>query len=124
MENLIESIKNAVTAGSSDEARAIGAQACRTILVALEARAGEPLKAPTASAAPEIASSPLHAAVSALRGLPPDQLVDLAIARLKAALPPGTEAPQVRRLAVPLVPVGALPLGHERDHAAHRSAAT
>ena len=70
------------------------------------------MKAATvAPAASSLEVSPLHAAVSALRGMPPDQLLDLAIARLKAALPPGTEAPPVRRLAVPLVPVGALPGG-------------
>lgn len=52
-------------------------------------------------------SSTLQAAVVALRGMPPDQLLDLAIARLKAALPPGSEAPQVRRLSVPLVAIPA-----------------
>lgn len=35
-----------------------------------------------------------------------NQLLDLAIARLKAALPPGTDAPPVRSLNVPLVAVG------------------
>lgn len=107
MENLIESIKNALASDASEDARASGAQACRTILAALETPAGEPLATATVSSStttPE--SSPLLAAVAALRGLPPEQLLDLAIARLKAALPAGAEAPQVRRLRVPLVAVG------------------
>ena len=107
MENLIESIKNALAPDATDEVRLAGAQACRTILVALETPAGESLAAATVSSSTTIApSSPLLAAVAALRGLPPDQLLDLAIARLKAALPAGAEAPQVRSLHVPLVAVG------------------
>jgi hypothetical protein len=109
MENLIESIKNALAPGVSDEVRMAGVQACRTILIALETPAGEPMAAPTVPTATAIEpTAPLHAAVAALRGLPPEQLLDLAIARLKAALPPGAEAPQVRRLNVPLVAVGPL----------------
>jgi hypothetical protein len=112
MENLIESIKNALAPGASDEARVAGAQACRTILVALETRAGEPLAAATVSSSAAMEpSSPLQSAVAALRGMPAEQLLDLAIARLKAALPPGTEAPAVRRLNVPLVAMPGLPGG-------------
>lgn len=107
MDNLIESIKNAIASDASDEARSVGAQACRMILVALETPAGEPMATPTVSSSTTVApSSPLHAAVAALRGLPPEQLLDLAIARLKAALPAGAEATQVRRLNVPLVAIG------------------
>jgi hypothetical protein len=109
MENLIESIKNALVSGASDEARAAGVQACRTILVALDTPAGVPMAA--AVQTPSEPAAPLHAAVAALRGLPPDQLLDLAIARLKAALPPGSEAPPVRRLNVPLVAVAPVPGG-------------
>lgn len=109
MENLIEAIRNAIASDASDEARAIGAQACRTILIALETPRGEPLEAtaaPTATAGEPVA--PIHAVVAALRGMPPDQLLDLAIARLKVALPPGTEVSPVRSLNVPLVAVPAL----------------
>ena len=100
MENLLEAIKTALASDPSDAARIAGAQACRTILIALETPAGETL---AASSAPVDASAPLHAALSALRGMPADQLLDLAIARLKAALPPGTDAPAIRRLQVPIV---------------------
>src|SRR4051794_5836900 len=104
MENFIESIKNALASGASEEARVAGVQACRTILIALETPAGQPLAPSTAGGTLAIEpTSPLHTAVAALRGLPPEQLLDLAIARLKAALPPGAEAPQVRPLNVPLV---------------------
>jgi hypothetical protein len=102
MENLIDTIKAAIAQGASDEARVAGAQACRTILVALDTPAGQPLAAPTEAATP---TSQLQAVVTAMRGMPPEQLLDLAIARLKAALPPGTEAPQTQRLLVPLVPI-------------------
>lgn len=123
MENLLESIRAAMTAEASDEARA-GAQACRTILTALDAKAGEPMTPdpPTApianelaiSATPEIASDVANAiqsadpaqiasVVSALRGIPVDQLLDLAIARMRAALPAGVEAPRVEPLRFHIV---------------------
>lgn len=106
MENLIEAIRHAIAPEASDEARALGAQACRTILAALETPAGQELK-PEIAPLPSMAvpASPLEAIVSALRGVPPDQLLDLAIARLKAALPPGADAPRISPLRVPLVPV-------------------
>jgi hypothetical protein len=105
MENLIEAIKNAIAPNAADEARALGAQACRTVLVALETPAGEPLKAPTVPNASPTDTSPLQMVATALRTLPPDQLLDLAITRLKAALPAGTETAPAQRLLVPLVPV-------------------
>lgn len=104
MDHLIDTIKNAIAQDASDEARAVGAQACRTILLALETPAGEPLAPPTETAA-VAPTAALHAVVAAMRTMPPDQLLDLAIARLKAALPAGTEAPQTQRLLVPLVPI-------------------
>ena len=92
MDELIESIRAAVAAEASPEARAAGANACRTILTALEAVAGEPLTSAVAT------PSPIAAAVAMLRGVPPDQLLDLAIARLRAALPAGVAAPNVEPL--------------------------
>jgi hypothetical protein len=89
---LIETIRNAGAADATNEARAAGAQACRTILAALEATTGEPMSASV------VDTSPLMAAVSMLRGVPPDQLLDLAIAKLKASLPAGVEAPKVEPL--------------------------
>lgn len=110
MENLIEAIKNAIAPNASDDARAVGAQACRTILVALETPAGEPLGAPTAPVAPTDPASPLQMVATALRTMPPDQLLDLAIARLKAALPPDAKVQPVKRLNVPLVAVPSIAL--------------
>jgi len=83
MDQLLEAIRNATSTDASDEARAAGVHACRTILSALEAKAGEPLVVATS------ATSPIAAAVSVLRGMSPEQLLDLAIARLKAAVPDG-----------------------------------
>lgn len=98
MDALIEAIRAATALGATDEARAAGAHACRTILTALEAKAGEPLAAPVAT--------PTQALASVIRGMSPDQLLDLAIARLKAALPPGSEAAPVQSVKFNLVPVG------------------
>ena len=87
MEELLEAIRAAVAPDATDEARARGATACRTILTALEAKSGEPLTQP--SSAPTSGSTPsaIATAVAAFRNVPPEQLLDLAIARLRAALP-------------------------------------
>ncbi len=96
MEKLIDTIRAATESGAADDVRAAGAQACRTILAALEATRGEPLAvAPT---------MPLQAIASVVRGMNPEQLLDLAIARLKAALPTGTE-PSVQPVKFNLVAV-------------------
>jgi hypothetical protein len=109
METLIDAIRAAVAPGASAEARAAGAQACRTILAALEAKPGEPLAAPTPAA-----TTPVQAIVGALRTMPLDQLLDLTIAKLTAALPAGTEVPKVASLRVPIVSVNHLGGDHER----------
>lgn len=96
MEKLIETIRAATETGAGDEVRAAGAHACRTILAAFEATEGQPL-----AVAPTI---PLQAIVSVVRGMNPEQLLDLAIARLKAALPAGTQ-PSVQPVKFNLVPV-------------------
>ena len=94
MTELLEAIRLADVEGASDEARAAGAAACRTILAALDAQTGEPMTAP-----------PIAAAVAAFRGMSPEQLLDLAIARLKAALPPSAQAPEQQGPKFNLVPV-------------------
>jgi len=101
MDQLLEVIRAATATDASAETKAAGANACRTLLTVLEATPGEPLAAPLTPA------SPLQAAVSVLRGMPAEQLLDLAIARLKAALPPEAKAEQVKRMALSLVPVPA-----------------
>ncbi len=53
MTELIEAIRAAVATGATPEQKALGAQACRTILAALGAEAGRPIALPGApSAAP------------------------------------------------------------------------
>ncbi len=101
MDQLLEAIRTATATDASDEARAAGATACRTILAALEAQPGQVL----ATAVPE---SPIAVALSAFRGMPPEQLLDLAIARLKAALPPGAQVAPVQPVKFQLLPVSAL----------------
>src|SRR4051794_2902072 len=100
METLIESIKLAVAPEASSEARASGANACRTILAALDAKAGESLVTVA------VPSSPLATIVAALRGMPSDQILDLAIARLRAALPPDAVLDPVKSLTFALIPIG------------------
>jgi hypothetical protein len=102
MDTLIEQIGAAIADDATADARAAGATACRTILSAIEAKPGSPL----ASAPPP--STPLQAVMTALSNTPPEQLLDLAIAKLKAALPAGTELQPVRSLNLPLLPVSTL----------------
>src|SRR5687768_1819955 len=121
MDTLLESIRAAIAATANDEARAAGAHACRTILTVLEAKPGEPLASSASSvatpassiidvvaadaasttdvppsAAPTADTDPAQIAsiISALRGIPVDQLLDLAIARMRAALPQGVAVPR------------------------------
>ncbi len=102
MENVIDSIRAGLAGDATPEAKAAGATACRAILAALEGTPGQPLAAPTVLPfnGPQIAG-----VVSALRGVPPDQLLDLAIQRLRAALPAGVEVPPAPPLKFNIVPV-------------------
>ena len=69
--------------------------------MALDAKAGEPMVAPSVPAP----LAPIEAIAAAVRGMPVEQLLDVAIARLRAALPADAVAPQVKPLAFPLVPI-------------------
>jgi len=83
MQEMIESIRAAVTDGATPEQKASGALACRTILAALEAEAGKAIALPgTPTPGP-------------LAGISPDQALDLLIARLAAIAEkqPSTVAP-------------------------------
>ena len=104
MDTLIDAIRSAVVDGASAEARASGVQACRMILTALEAKQGEPLAA-TPAPAP---TTPVHAVIAALRNVPPDQLLDLAIEKLKAALPQGATPSTAAFVRFPIVPIGSI----------------
>lgn len=93
METLLEQIQLALTNDATPEVRAAGAKACRAILVALETNAGEalaaspPLGAASSPETPPIPAAVIQAAVTALRGVPVDQLLDLAISRLRTMVP-------------------------------------
>lgn len=118
MEQLLEAIRAATAPDATDDLKTAGANACRALLAALEAKHGEPLAAPT----PGPAASPLPGAVpaidsaqlaaqfaGALRGMPPEQLLDLAIDRLRRALPTSTSAPTVAPVKFQFIPVPAMP---------------
>ncbi len=101
METLIETIRLATASEATDEVRAAGAAACRTILIALEAKPGESLAPPSTSTVPD---SPIAAVVAGLRGVPVDQLLDLAIAKLRT-LVPADATPLSPRISIPLIQV-------------------
>lgn len=106
-DTLLDSIRAALASDATAETRAAGASACRTILTALDATPGAPL-----GAVPVVAPSPLAAAIAGVvRSTPPEQLLDLLIAKLGGlAQQPdaASTAPSARSLhkfAVPLVKV-------------------
>lgn len=99
MNDVIETIRAAMQPDASDEARASGAVACRAILATLETTAGQPL---TEAVQP---ATPINAAVGALSAMSSDQLLDVAIARLRALLPAGTTVEPVQPLNFPLLPI-------------------
>lgn len=101
MENVIESIRAAIAPDATPEVRAAGVAACRSVLTALEASPGQGFAPATVSPNP----SAIAAAVGALRGVPPDQLLDLAISRLRAALPAGVEVPAAQPLKFHIINV-------------------
>jgi hypothetical protein len=100
MVSLLESIQTALAPGATDDMRAAGIAACRSILTALEATLGEPM-----TVAPVAPPTPVTAIVGALRGVPPDQLLDLAIAKLRSMLPADAKIEPVTPLKFIHVPV-------------------
>lgn len=72
MTEMIEAIRAAVADGATPEQRAVGAQACRTILAALGAEPGKPIDLPGAPQPHPLA------------GITADQALALLIARLTA----------------------------------------
>jgi hypothetical protein len=69
--------------------------------------------APTMPAAPPpMPTMPLATAARALRQLPPDQLLDLVLQRLRGALPAGTTVPTPRGIQFQLVPIPSTPTGN------------
>jgi hypothetical protein len=100
-QTLLDAIRAAIAEGATNEARVAGAHACRTILAALDPEIGPPAAPapPSSTNAAEIL-----AMVSALRGVPVNQLLDLAIAKLRTMVP-ADHQPQIRSIKIPIVPV-------------------
>ena len=85
--SLIESIVAALAPEASEEKRAAGALACRTIHAALAGHVAASLPAPPPPApSPPVPDTPVAAIVSRLRGMPMEQVFDLAINRLQVAV--------------------------------------
>lgn len=99
METLLDQIRAAAAPDASAEARSVGATACRAILAALETTPGQPL-----AQAPQVAT-PIAQVIGSMRGVPIDQLLDLAIHRLRAALPAGADVPAAQKPKIQLVPL-------------------
>lgn len=101
MENVIESIRLATQPDADDAVRAEGVRACRAVLAALDATQGAPL-----APAPEV--SPMQAVVAGLSNMSVEQLLDLAIVRLKAIVPasaPPKPTLPVQPLRIPLLQI-------------------
>lgn len=77
MEELIATIRAAVASDATAEQKTRGAEACGALMTALGAEPGKPIAVPNAP--------PPHP----LAGMPLGQVLDLLIAKLSAALPPG-----------------------------------
>lgn len=106
MESLIEPIRVAVLPDATDEQKHEGALACRAILAALEAKQGEPMQAPAApTTSPPIALPDIGPLVQAIRAMGPDQLLDIAIKKLRESLPAGTTVRSLEPVRFAIVPV-------------------
>jgi hypothetical protein len=101
IESLIQSVRGSFAPDATEDARRAGAHACRTLLAALDAKHGEALVPAPVLPAP---SNGVQAIVSLLRSAPPDQLLDLAIAKLRTLVPPAEQA-TVRAFPIRIVPV-------------------
>lgn len=99
MENLLESIRAALVPEATSETRAAAIEACRAILGALGATPGEPLAAPRQ---PDIGPT-AHAIASVIRSTPPDQLLDMLVAKLRAAVPADAQVPTTHKLNIPMI---------------------
>lgn len=116
IDTIIQIVRDALAENATSEARDAGAAACRAILHHLEPHNGAPTEPTvdreherrdvahatdtTRPTMPEVA-----ALAAAIRTVPVDQLLDLAIAKLRALVPDEAAKPASRGLAIPLVPV-------------------
>ncbi len=98
MEAIIDAIRAALATDATPEVRAAGAAACRSVLAFLEP--------PTPPPPPALDPASLPSVIASLRGASPDQLLDLAIAKLRTLVPTDAQpVVGVRKLDIPLVPV-------------------
>ncbi len=99
MDTLIDSIRAAIANGATDDTKRAGANACRAILAALETEPGTSLAAP----APAINAN----LIGALGRMDLNQLLDVAIARLRVLNASNSNAPPTpsRGVSIPLVPI-------------------
>jgi len=98
LDPIIASIRAAVTPGASAHARALGATACRSILMALETQPGQPL---TTAAAPPASS--LGTVLSQLAALPREQIIEF-LQKLAASSPAAARpiaAPRFHLIEIP-----------------------
>ncbi len=103
METFIETIRAATSADATSEARASGIAACRAIMSALGVN--EPIATPREP-------GPIANAVAALlRTTPPDQLLDMAIAKLRSLVPDDGKAAQPPMFRLQRVEVAQLKRG-------------
>jgi hypothetical protein len=124
MEAVLEIIRRGLAPDADAAARANALEVCGRIVQAF----GPPVAAPPVAVtpvpsiasipatsppftmpqgfAPAAPASPLAAAVGMLRNLPPEQLFDLAIQRLRAALPQGATIAEPKGIQFQLVPGG------------------
>jgi hypothetical protein len=126
MDNQIEAIRTALRDDADPLALRAGLAACREVLAKLEtATDGEPPTPPNvapassplpatpppapetslAPAAPLIDPAAIATLVASIGKLPPEQLLDLAIARLRAALPQGASVSALAPVRFQLVPL-------------------
>jgi hypothetical protein len=94
VETMLTTIRGAFVDDATDEARRAGNAACRAMLAVLE----------PAPQQPQIDTAMIARAVAGLRGAHPDQLLELAIAKLRGALPAGTQLTPSRGFKMPLLP--------------------
>ena len=106
-EALLEILRRGLAANADPAARAMAHEVSGRVLYKL-APAVVPAPGPLPALAPgPVGASPLAAIVGSLRTLPPDQLLSLALQRLRAALPAGATVAEPKGIQFSLVPVTA-----------------
>lgn len=104
-DKLVDAIREALAEDAEDAAKQRGADACRSVLAALETKPGQPLVAPPPQL--PVATTPLAAAAQVLGAAPPSTVLDALIAKLRAELPDDSEdaAEEPLRITIPFVPI-------------------